>query len=386
MKNNKIKIMSSALSFIGLLNLSVGAFAQGSGTNASAGSALISEGALPRYLLVITCALFLIIIAVLANAIKIASKSYFAKIKDEKKNGGKATTLLVLLTLSSTELFAAGESAAPGGNAFANLDLYLIGTAVLILFIAVLALVRALFVLMGIRAPQAEAPAVAPVKVKTWFQRLNNTVAIEDEDQLDLQHDYDGIRELDNKVPNWWSWTFIASALFGVIYMYRMFGSENMPKQLEELSIEYAQAEVAKEAYLKKNANMVDENTVVMLSGADLVSGGGIYATNCLVCHGDKGQGGVGPNLTDDYWIHKGSIKDIFYAVKYGWQEKGMKAWQNDLSPMQMAQVSSYVKSLNGTQPPNPKEKQGELYVEETNNVSDTLKQVTQVPADSTKK
>jgi cytochrome c oxidase cbb3-type subunit 3 len=257
--------------------------------------------------------------------------------------------------------------------------------AVLILFIAVLSLVKALFVLMGVKAAQTEALTGEKVKVKTLFQRLNNTVAIEDEDSLDLQHDYDGIRELDNKVPSWWSWTFFASAMFGVIYIYRMFGAENLPKQLEELAQANTEAEIAKEAYLKKNANMVDENTVVMLTGGDLAAGAALYTANCLACHGDKGQGGVGPNLTDDYWLHKGGIKDIFYTVKYGWQEKGMKSWQNDLSPLQIAQVSSFVKTLHGTNPPNPKDKQGELY-SEVSTVKDSLTTDQKPAADSLKK
>lgn len=385
MKNNTIKILS-AISFVSVISHPVSVFAQESAPVKAAGNAFFTADNLPRYLLIITCALFLIIIAVLAKAIKVAGKTYFAKLKEEAKNAGKASPLLILFLLASTDLFAAPENnAGAADNPFSNLDLYLMSGAVLILFIAVLALVKALFVLMGVKAAQTEALTGETVKVKTLFQRLNNTVAIEDEDSLDLQHDYDGIRELDNKVPNWWSWTFFASALFGVIYMYRMFGAENLPKQLEELAQANTEAEIAKEAYLKKNANMVDENTVVMLSGGDIAAGAALYTANCLACHGDKGQGGVGPNLTDDYWLHNGSIKDIFYSVKYGWQEKGMKSWQNDLSPLQIAQVSSFVRTLHGTNPPNPKDKQGELY-SETSTVKDSLTTDQKQPADSLKK
>jgi cytochrome c oxidase cbb3-type subunit 3 len=120
-----------------------------------------------------------------------------------------------------------------------------------------------------------------------------------------------------------------------------------------------------KAAYLKKGANNVDETNVVMLSDAEIGEGAALYAKNCIACHGDKGQGGVGPNLTDDYWIHKGGIKDIFYSIKYGWQEKGMKPWKDDFSPSQIAQLSSFIRTLKGTNPPAPKEKQGELYTEE---------------------
>jgi cytochrome c oxidase cbb3-type subunit 3 len=102
----------------------------------------------------------------------------------------------------------------------------------------------------------------------------------------------------------------------------------------------------------------------------------------CGACHGAGGEGNdVGPNLADEYWLHKGSIKDIFYSIKYGWPEKGMKSWKDDMSPVQIAQVASYIKSLQGTNPPNAKAPQGDLYKEETtvdsNDNSDSTTAVT---------
>ncbi|MEX2379622.1 MAG: cytochrome c, partial [Vicingaceae bacterium] len=93
--------------------------------------------------------------------------------------------------------------------------------------------------------------------------------------------------------------------------------------------------------------------------------GAAIYQGNCATCHGQLGEGGAGPNLTDDYWIHGGSIKDIFSTVKYGVPEKGMISWQTQFSPEQMQQVSSYIMTLVGTNPPNQKDAEGELYVPE---------------------
>ena len=89
----------------------------------------------------------------------------------------------------------------------------------------------------------------------------------------------------------------------------------------------------------------------------------------------------VGPNLTDDYWIHKGGIKDIFKTVKYGVPEKGMKAWETDFSPTQLAEISSYIKSIHGTNPANPKEPQGDLYNDEAP-AADSVKVVSQVQAE----
>ena len=120
------------------------------------------------------------------------------------------------------------------------------------------------------------------------------------------------------------------------------------------------------------------------MGAGDIAQGAAVYAQNCVACHGDKGQGGVGPNLTDDYWLHKGGIKEIFYSIKYGWQEKGMKSWKDDFSPIQIAQLTSFVKTLHGTNPPMPKAQQGELYTEDTTKTmnADSTKAVT----DSVKK
>ena len=118
-------------------------------------------------------------------------------------------------------------------------------------------------------------------------------------------------------------------------------------------------------AYLAKSANNVDESTVVMLDDVGIAEGQDLFSKNCIACHGPDGGGNaVGPNLADAYWLHEGSLKDIFKSIKYGWPDKGMKSWKGDFSPKQIAQLTSYIKSLQGTTPTAPKEPQGELYVE----------------------
>jgi cytochrome c oxidase cbb3-type subunit 3 len=95
-----------------------------------------------------------------------------------------------------------------------------------------------------------------------------------------------------------------------------------------------------------------------------LTAGTTLYKEKCAVCHGDNGEGKVGPNLTDDYWIHGGSINDIFKTIKYGVPAKGMISWQNSLNGQQMEDLASFIKSIKGTKPANPKEAQGDLFVE----------------------
>jgi cytochrome c oxidase cbb3-type subunit 3 len=124
-----------------------------------------------------------------------------------------------------------------------------------------------------------------------------------------------------------------------------------------------AQAEEEVAEYLATRADLVDEKSVVTLTDeAALDKGKTIFISYCAACHGTQGEGGVGPNMTDNYWIHGGDIKDLFRVVKYGVPEKGMISWKSQLSPVQMQQVSSYILTLVGTNPPNQKEPQGELY------------------------
>src|SRR5690606_21981681 len=102
------------------------------------------------------------------------------------------------------------------------------------------------------------------------------------------------------------------------------------------------------------------------------------FTKNCVACHAaDGGGNAVGPNLADPYWLHGGSLKDIFKSIKYGWKDKGMKSWKDDFSPKQIAQLASFVKSLQGTTPTAPKEKQGDLYIEAEEGTADSTQQTT---------
>jgi len=319
-----------------------------------------------RYVLAGFALLFFLILAVLAKVVKNAVKVY-AEREQKKKSDSKIKNILPLLILFlSLSLGARAEETAAAATAPVEnplgmpMDIYLLMAVVAVEFAAIMVL--SFIVLKFLKT--SEPKPVKAITFKNFFQKVNQTVPVEDEASLDLQHDYDGIRELDNKIPKWWLYAFYATMVFGVIYIYRMFVAETLPNQFEELRVQNEIAAVQKEEYLKHSANNVDENNVKMLDAAGIAAGAVTFAKNCMACHGDKGQGGVGPNLTDDYWLHKGGIKDVFHSVKYGWPEKGMKSWKDDLSPGQIAEVSSYIKSLRGTNPPGAKEAQGELDAE----------------------
>jgi cytochrome c oxidase cbb3-type subunit 3 len=184
---------------------------------------------------------------------------------------------------------------------------------------------------------------------------------IEEEKDIALDHEFDGITELDNPTPAWFMWLFYASIAIAVGYMltYHVFSWGKL--QEEEYAIEMEEAELAKKAFLAKSANLIDENTVKeSADAAVLASGLVIYNANCVACHGDKAQGLVGPNLTDEYWLHGGKINDIFKSIKYGIPEKGMIAWGKSLSPKQIAEVSNFIKSLKGSNPAGAKAPQGD--------------------------
>jgi cytochrome c oxidase cbb3-type subunit 3 len=130
----------------------------------------------------------------------------------------------------------------------------------------------------------------------------------------------------------------------------------------QEYTSEMAVAAKQVEEYRKKAGEMVDEKTVTLADAKGIEEGQKIYQTACIACHGGKGEGGVGPNLTDTYWLHGGSINDVFKTVKYGVPDKGMQAWEKSFSPSQIKNITSYIKSIAGTNPPNGKAPQGEPF------------------------
>lgn len=288
---------------------------------------------------------------------------------------------ILVLVLTGTALYAqdpAAPATAPG-NGIPQMVTdpmnYIIVFAFVILIGAILVMLRVIRMLTNQLAPrpivqqQSNDTYEAEVRRPSFWTRinekLNDSVPVEKEADVLLDHNYDGIKELDNNLPPWWKYGFYLTIVFAVIYMidYHVVGAGNV--QLDEYNAQLKEAELQKQERLKLVANNVDENTVTLLTAdASIANGQKIYTDKCLVCHGKLGEGLVGPNLTDDYWIHGGKINDIFKTIKYGVTTKGMLAWQGQLTPVQIQEVASFIKTLHGTNPPNQKEPQGDLYKE----------------------
>ena len=202
--------------------------------------------------------------------------------------------------------------------------------------------------------------------IKNIYKKLVKAKPIEEEGEIILDHNYDGIKELDNALPPWWLYGFYASIIFGAIYLLR-FHVFNGDGQYDELETEYAEAKIAIEEYKKTAKDLVDYNTVELLTDAsDLSAGKKIFELNCVACHKADGGGGIGPNLTDEYWILGGGIKNIFKTVSEGGRDgKGMIAWKQSLKPSEIAQVSSYILQFQGTTPAEPKAAEGDIWQEE---------------------
>lgn len=322
--------------------------------------------------LIIMIAVLAIVVVLLAWVVNGAADVFITKYKKERAGAGSAAMLLVLLSLLAPPAMAqdAAETGAAVSTTIGGLDKTTFYFLTGVLFLEVIAILYMLYNLqLLIRAEKVksteEIAAAARAPKENWWTKLNKFRPVEQEADIDLGHDYDGIRELDNKLPPWWLYGFYLCIIFAVVYLWRFHVSHTGPSSKEEFQIAMAKADKEKEEFLKKSASNVDENTVVMLDASGIAAGQATYITNCAACHGKLGEGTVGPNLTDDYWLHGGKINDIFKTIKYGVPEKGMRAWQEDLSPVKIAQVASFIKSIHGTNPPNPKEKQGEPYTEE---------------------
>jgi cytochrome c oxidase cbb3-type subunit III len=181
-------------------------------------------------------------------------------------------------------------------------------------------------------------------------------VANNDEDRL-LEHDYDGIQEYDNPLPRWWLWIFYATIIFVPFYYVAPGFMGEGPGMVAAYEADVA---AHKAALPPQPAAMDDATLLAVLSDADeLKEGGEVFAKNCAACHRADGGGLIGPNLTDAAWIHGGAPNAIYQTIAAGVLTKGMPAWDRILKPDELKEVTAYVMSLKGTNPPTPKAPEG---------------------------
>ncbi len=282
-------------------------------------------------------------------------------------------------------LLAMPASAQSTGAASDNIETLLIVVLSFVLIVALLILVIGLYLVSIIKMilledkkqkAAAEGKEYVHEVRQSWWNKMitkaSDVVPVEEEETILLDHNYDGIRELDNHLPPWWKWLFIITIVWSVFYLLVYHVFDVLPLMHEEYDIVMEDARIAREAMMAMEGNNIDENNVEFSDEPQVLANGkAIYDRECVACHSPEGQGLIGPNFTDNYWIHGGSINDVFRTVKYGVPQKGMISWQSKLSPTDMRDVSSYILTFVGTTPQNPplpKAPEGQLYIPQSEN------------------
>jgi len=294
-----------------------------------------------------------------------------------KRVAGICTFLLLsLMAVGQTPTPAEPAQVSALPSSFYVAAAFLLTAIILVLFVTVYML-RVLNLLVKQAAKdRAKKLGIAYQEEPGWWSRLSDkltgAVPVEKEVTVMMDHSYDGIRELDNHLPPWWKWLFYFSIMFSVVYMVVYHVTESMPLPIGEYENEVA---VAQQQLLKLQAAnpgpAIDENSVEVTADAKALDDGkGTFTNICSSCHRMDGGGDIGPNLTDPYWKHGGSIKDIFKVIKNGVPATNMVAWGGSLSPEKIRNVASYVLSIQGTNPANAKKPEGDIYKPEATSVA----------------
>ncbi|NND94166.1 MAG: c-type cytochrome [Flavobacteriales bacterium] len=319
------------------------------------------------WLLAMTAVISFIGIIASANSLRnlVRSDFFIDKLKEAKDSRAAKTIALLILSAMPGVLMAQTEGGTTEQFQFFDIGFNeVLAMAVInIVFIGVIwFLRRTIKDMMDIIIPEEEK-AAAPEEefVSKVSHILTDRVAIEEEHTILMDHDYDGIQELDNNLPPWWKWGFYLTIFVGIVYLFNFHVLKTGDLQIAEYEKDMAKAHEEVQAYLVSLALNVDENTVVQLTdAASLESGKKIFNANCAQCHLEDGGGSVGPNMTDDYFIYGPDIKTVFSTIKYG-AKNGMTSWKEKLTPVEIQEVASYLRTLHGTTPAVAKEPQGEL-------------------------
>jgi cytochrome c oxidase cbb3-type subunit III len=297
---------------------------------------------------------------------------------------------IIFISIFSIPVFAQGPSNQGIGSDYINVFL------IFVLIVSITVLAVSLYLLYVVRLLlqrdreaaiekvilKSETHAGPRLEKKGWQQlsaRMTRAVPVAEEESILLDHDYDGIKELDNHLPPWWTGLFYFTIIFSVIYLlvYHVIKPEWAPLQDEAYALEMRRFEEQR----AQMANFIDERNVELtLLTEDLENGRNIYLNNCAACHRPDGGGSIGPNLADDYWIHGNSIQDVFRIIKYGVTGK-MLPHESMLSGKDMRDVASYVLNhLVGTDPENPRAPEGDFIGPSIGNETDTIRTISGKP------
>lgn len=332
-----------------------------------------------------TIAIILVaVIWILAQVLITLSKSILKK----RKSGMGLKNLIIIVmcsVLSSTaaaqdNYLVKGLDTEGKRGGMGSMDFFAMSTVIgleLMIIVYLSIMIRRSFRELSGEADAAIIKAGEPSSLSTWWSNLDKkwmtrAVPVEKEADILLDHDYDGIKELDNALPPWWKYGFYITIVVAFVYIYEFHFSGEGKNPEQEYAAEMEEGMKLEELYKAKTKNLVDENNVLLADAAGIAEGKALYTQSCIACHAADGGGGIGPNLTDDFWIHGGSMNNIYKTIKIGYPEKGMQSWESMYSPVQMKNLASFVKSLKGTKPAVPKAPQG------------VIDETTVLPADST--
>jgi cytochrome c oxidase cbb3-type subunit 3 len=362
---NKQKIVTAFFLLIGST-----LFAQ---ISPAAPSAVPAGSNMLEILLIITAFVLIFVIWGMGQVLVALSRQLLDKTSEASKSA--VFSVLLILSLLSENAHAQTVAVDAAAKLIPNYGGISANTFYLLLSVIATEIFAILFLFFSIRRifvellPEKSAAAVKKSKLAALWVRLDKklftkAIPIEQESDALLDHNYDGIQELDNALPPWWKYGFIITIGFAFVYLLNFHVLGNGKNPTEEYAVEMENAKIAKELYDANNKDKIDETMVPMADAAGMKIGKDDYIANCIACHGSKGEGGAGPNLTDDYWIHKGSLNDIYHTLKVGYADKGMQSWAIKFSPKEMSEIASYVKMLKGTHPEGAKAPQGDLYDE----------------------
>jgi cytochrome c oxidase cbb3-type subunit 3 len=339
-------------------------------------------------LIVITIVLAFVIWG-LGQVLVVLGRQLIEKNKQTSKISSAATIIILLFTSQIAWAQNAPTDAVkvlPNYGGLSPTTFYMFVTVLVIEVIAILFLTFSIRRIYMELIPQKQVAVVPRSPFKEWWKRLDKklftkAVPVEKEADVLLDHNYDGIQELDNALPPWWKYGFYLTIMVGFIYLlnFHVFGSGKNPTQ--EYNAEMEKAKIDKAAYEAQNKDRIDENNVPIADAAGIMAGQKIFETDCVACHmktagGSQNPPSVGPNLTDDYWIHKGSLNDVYISIKNGYPEKGMQSWITKYNPKEISYLANYIKSLHGSNPANAKAPQGDLYTENAASSADSGKSV----------